>query len=83
MATLTRTRALVAALIALRVLLVAMAAIAFYTGYALLTSPLLVPLTIGIWLSALVMLTLAVAAHLPAPLADVDRAVQQFHRRAA
>ena len=39
-----------------------MAAIALYVGYGLLTSPLWLPLTIGIWLSAAVMVAIAVMA---------------------
>jgi len=62
MTTFTRTRGLVIAFVTLRSLLVAMAVVAIYTGYALLTSPLLLPVTIGIWVSAFVMLVLAIAA---------------------
>ena len=43
MATVTGHRDLIVALIALRLLLVAMAVVAIYTGYVLLTSPLLLP----------------------------------------
>ena len=84
MATVAGNRDVIFALIVLRLLLVAMAAVAIYTGYVLLTSPLLLPVTIGIWLSAIVMLVLAIAAKLPARFDVEDRAVQRFtHRRAA
>lgn len=50
---------------ALRILLIAMGAGAAFVGASLLTSPLWVPVTIGIWLSAVVMLGLGVFGQLP------------------
>jgi hypothetical protein len=49
----------------LRVLLVLMAVAAIATGVMLLTSPLAIPFVIGIWISAAVMVFLAVRAELP------------------
>jgi hypothetical protein len=84
MTTFTGSRGLVLALVTLRLLLVAMAAVAIYTGYWLLTSPLLLPLTFGLWLSAFVMVALVLAAKLPPGLTGGDHAGQRFtYRRAA
>ena len=73
----------VSELIALRLLLLAMAAVAIYTGYSLLTAPLWLPFTIAIWLSAAPMVAVAVLARLPKDVTIGDPAVERFaHHRA-
>ena len=79
----TGRRVLEFEVIALRVLLIAMAVVAFYTGYTLLTSPLWVPFTIAIWLSAAPMVAIAVLTRLPKDVAASDPAIQRFTRRHA
>lgn len=53
-------------IIALRALMLVMAAIAILTGLALLTRPLAIPLVVGIWISAAAMAFLGIWGHLPA-----------------
>ena len=78
-----RRDVVVGELIVLRVLLLAMAGVAIYTGLLLLTSPLWVPVTIAIWLSAAPMIAFAVLAKLPHDLAGEDPAVERFAGRRA
>jgi hypothetical protein len=52
-------------IIALRVLMIAMAAVAVLTGVALLTRPLAVPVVVGIWISAAAMAFLGIWGRLP------------------
>jgi uncharacterized membrane protein HdeD (DUF308 family) len=50
---------------ALRTLMIIMAIIAVATGLFLLTSPLAVPITVGIWISAAAMVFLGIWGRLP------------------
>jgi hypothetical protein len=52
--------------IALRGLMLGMAGIAFATGLTLLTSPIAVPVVVGIWISGAAMAWLGVWGRLPA-----------------
>jgi hypothetical protein len=52
-------------IVALRVLMLVMAAVAIFTGLALLTRPLAVPFVIGIWISAAAMAFLGIWGYLP------------------
>jgi hypothetical protein len=52
-------------IVALRGLMLVMAAVAIITGLALLTRPLAIPLVIGIWISAAAMAFLGIWGHLP------------------
>jgi hypothetical protein len=51
--------------VTLRGLMLAMAGIAFATGLALLTSPLAVPVVVGIWISGAAMAWLGIWGRLP------------------
>jgi hypothetical protein len=52
-------------IIALRTLMIVMAAVAVFTGVSLLTRPLAIPLVIGIWVSAAAMAFLGIWGRLP------------------
>jgi hypothetical protein len=61
----TDNRAIRIETVALRTLMIVMALIAFGTGLALLTHPLAVPITVGIWISAAAMAYLGLFGKLP------------------